>query len=357
MQIDTIEIKLLSIPLSQTITTHVRTFNKLDCLALSIKKSLGFTGNSFIRGGSQISVQEIKTHIETKLTDLLNRTPVLESESIWNNVWRKLRHNPNKVGIYSLAAIDIAMWDIFSKKKNLPLHKVLGATRNQVPLYGTTGWLSLSRDALIMECKKYARLGVNGFKIRLGSKDDYERVKSVREAMGNEYRLMLDANQRYHATQAIQVAQQMHPFNITWLEEPVGNSLIDLQQVKSCSPVQIAVGENIGDFDTFSKICKSKAADFLQPDVVHCGGITGFLEIANLAKKYNVPLCNHLIPELSASLVASFPNGYLLEYDDLLPADIFTQDFSIRDGYMTLPDVPGTGVELTKDALKHYSVL
>jgi L-alanine-DL-glutamate epimerase-like enolase superfamily enzyme len=94
----------------------------------------------------------------------------------------------------------------------------------------------------------------------------------------------------------------------------------------------------------------------LQLDLPRCGGISGFIEVARLAEKYNIALCSHLMPQLSASLVAAFPNGEWVEYDNLLPSDIFVEDFSIHKGSIAPPHVSGHGVELTLDAQKAYTI-
>jgi len=356
MKIDSIEVKLLSIPLMRAITTNIHTFNKLECLVVMIKMKSGLIGESFVRGLGKIPVREIKAYIDNDITPQLTQGK-FDSVLTWENFWQAYYNNKTTAKIYALAAVDIAMWDIFAKEKNKPLYKILGAISDKVPVYGTTGWLSLDTKELIQECIKYAKMGVNGFKIRLGHKDDFKRVKAVREAMGNNFILMLDANQRYSVDDAIQIANKMTEFDIEWLEEPVGNSLRDLRQVASRSSIPLAVGENITEINEFERVCQSHAVKFLQPDIIRSGGVTGFIKIANIVKRYDFPLCNHLLPELSASLIVSYKNGYLVEYDDLLPADIFIHDFSIKEGCMRLSDKAGIGTQLTDETIKHYSIL
>lgn len=250
----------------------------------------------------------------------------------------------------------IAVWDIFLKSKNTSLHQFLGASQDKVRAYGTTGWLSLSLDELIAECKGYKENGVHAFKIRLGHKDDVLRVKTVREVMGDQFILMLDANQRFNVNEAVQISQDLAPHNLLWLEEPTANNLDVIAEIKKGSVLPIALGENIIEEKDFLEICQNKLTDILQPDLPRCGGITGFIRVSDIALRYGIPICNHLLYELSVSLIAAYKNGYMLECDNLLPPNVFTTNFSAIDGYIEPPKTPGNGAELTESALLQYAV-
>jgi L-alanine-DL-glutamate epimerase-like enolase superfamily enzyme len=118
---------------------------------------------------------------------------------------------------------------------------------------------------------------------------------------------MLDANQRYFVSETVEVSQF-----ITWLEEPVGNSLNDLTEIKRLSKIPVAMGENVIDLAEFEIICKDKLTEYLQPDIPRCEGITGFIEVAKMMMKHNIPLCNHLMYELSAGIISAYPSGYIV---------------------------------------------
>ena len=105
----------------------------------------------------------------------------------------------------------------------------------------------------------------------------------------------------------------------------------------------------------FREICERRAAAYLQPDVGRCGGVTEFRKAAHLAEAYNLSLCAHLLQEVSVSLLAATPSGYMVEYVELLPPDVLTQDFPVVDGSMEVPDAPGHGVEFTEEAIRRYS--
>ena len=120
--------------------------------------------------------------------------------------------------------------------------------------------------------------------------------------------------------------------------------------------VPTAAGENAYMRWGFREICERRAVGFLQPDVCRCGGVTEFIKIAHLADAFNISLSSHLAHELSVSLVGATPRGYMVEYMEFFSPGDFTQDFSVRDGHIDVPDAPGHGVEFTTDALERYKV-
>lgn len=226
--------------------------------------------------------------------------------------------------------------------------------KNSVLVYDTAGWLSLSINDLIRNCQENTTKGIYSYKIRLGHTNDYERVLAIRNAMGENFTLMADANQRYTLNEAANVIAHLEDLNLLWIEEPVGNSLEELKQLKELNIIPIATGENIASRSMFDEICKNKMVDFLQPDIRCCMGLTRYIEICRLSQEYSIPLCSHLMPELSCSLIAGSSSGFMVEYLDIIPSEAFTQDFSIKDGHIQAPTVSGTGVELTSKAILEY---
>jgi len=357
-----IQVTPLSFPLAKPFSNHVRKITHIKGLEIRILTNVDIVGHGFIYGLSDMPHKEIINILESRiLSKLFSENHVIDDATelmaIWQKIWPALKAEQHSQSeLTALAIVDIAIWDIFIKSKKTSLHKYLGGAQNKISAYGTTGWLSLSLDDLISECKEYESKGVNAFKIRLGHKEDILRVKTVRKIMGDQFTLMLDANQRYTVEEGIQIAKDLAPFNMLWLEEPTVNNLEEIAKIKKGSILPIALGENIIDEKDFIFICQNKLTDILQPDLPRCGGITGFIRVSDIALKYNIPVCNHLLYEISLSLVAAYKNGYMIEYDNLLPAKIFTHDFQVKNGFMKPPEFFGTGVELTDAALKKYAL-
>lgn len=357
MEIRAIQVIPLKVALPKAIVTNIRTLTHIHCLAVIIDTTTNIKGYSVICGLGKISPHKIRDHIIHKLFPFIQAKECPHSLENWAPLWESFSLSIDPIQRYSLAAIDIAMCDIIAKNNNLSLHTLLGGEKNSFPAYGTTGWLSLNDNELLAECSFYAKKGINGFKIRLGHREDRKRIKLLRDFFGKKFMLMADANQQYHLPEAISVASGLAEYNLAWLEEPIKeNKLEELKSLKQKSIIPIAMGENIFNFSEFEKICKGNLDIILQADILRCGGITGFLKVAKMSEKHNLPFCNHLMAELSAGLVANCKTGYLVEYDNLLPVDMYTFDFSIKNGHINIPNIPGTGIELTETAIKKYSL-
>ncbi len=353
------EILPISFPLAKPFSNHVRPVTHIQGMVVKLTTDSGIVGQGFIYGLSNIVPAEIIPHIKDIMQIVFEECEETHNAnqlmSYWNQRWHDYRSTKCPAPqLYALAVIDIAMWDVFTKANDISLHAFLGGHLSKIPAYGTTGWLSLSVPELIKECLFYKRKGINAFKLRLGSPDDYARVKAIRTAMGDDFVLTVDANQRYSVEQAASIAKELSVFNITWIEEPTANTLPSIEAIRKISSLPIALGENIIEKSDFEAICEKKLTDYLQLDLPRCAGITGFCEIAKIALQHNIPLCSHLMYELSIGLVAAFPNGHLLEYDNLLPPDIFAESFPVDQGYLYPSKAPGNGATLTEAALQKY---
>lgn len=351
------KITALSFPLKKPFSNHLRQITHIKGMVLQIYTDEGIIGQGFVYGLSDMPYQEVADIISA----IVLHIPTENDIQPWMNAWQKQWHllkakSHTQAELTALSIVDIAIWDVFLKARNISLHQYLGGAQEKIPVYGTTGWLSFSLEELIAECEEYREKEVRAFKIRIGHKEDYRRIECVRAAMGAEFILMLDANQCYTADEAIKLAEDFYLFNLAWLEEPTQNNLEEIKRLKKYSKLPLALGENIIKEEDFKVICQEKLTDILQPDLPRCGGITGFIAVIELALKHDMPVCNHLLYELSLSIVAAYKNGHMIEYDNLLPSNVLTTDFKVVAGYIVPPNIPGTGVELRVQALKEYAV-
>jgi L-alanine-DL-glutamate epimerase-like enolase superfamily enzyme len=214
-------------------------------------------------------------------------------------------------------------------------------------VYGSGGWHSLNDIELVAECERFAAMGITAYKYKIGSEADLRRTETLRKAMGEDFTLLADGNQGFTVRSAIETSKMLAHHGVAWFEEPVlADSVSDLAQVARESAVPIAAGENAYFRWGFRDLCEQRAAEFLQPDVARCGGITEFRRVAALAESYGLALSSHLWHELSISLVGASPAGWMAEYTDLLPSETWTREFPVVDGAIEVPDVAGHGVEL-----------
>lgn len=319
---------------------------------VTVRTKEGLFGTGFNLGLGGAASAALVPYIEQELAPLAVGGDALNPEALWERLW-----SPNKarmragLGVWALSAVDIACWDIVGKAAGLPLHRLLGGYRNRVPVYGSGGWLNLTDEELVAEAEAFARQGIGAYKYKIGGPRDEERTALLRQAMGDEFILFADANQRYSVREAIEASAMLADHGVAWLEEPVlADSVLDLAAVAAQSAVPVAAGENVYFRWGFREICQLEAATYWQPDVTRCGGITEFRKVAALAEAHNLALSSHLWHELSVSLVGASPAGYMCEYAELIPPGFLTRSFPVVDGMIEVPEVPGHGVEVAASA-------
>ncbi|MEX1126641.1 MAG: mandelate racemase/muconate lactonizing enzyme family protein [Acidimicrobiia bacterium] len=356
--IERVEATALRFPLAKPIASALGAYTHVDATAVHIRAEGGLTGFGISAGLGGAASAAMVPYIESELAPLAVGQDALAPEALWHRLW-----SPNKprmrggLGVWALSAVDIACWDLVGKAAGLPLHSLLGGFRQDVPVYGSGGWHSLSDEELLAECQAFVSQGITAYKYKIGTSRDEERTALLRREMGEGFMLLADANQRFTVIEALETARMLADYDVAWIEEPVlADSADDLAEVAASSPVPVAAGENVYFRWGFREICDRRAASYLQPDVGRCGGITEFMKVAHLADAYNLSLSSHLWHELSISLVGAVSTGFMVEYAELIPPDTLTRPFEVIDGHIKVPDVPGHGFEVTPEAMKRFAV-
>ena len=353
-----VEATPLTFPLTTPISSALGVYTHVDATAVWVHTADGPSGFGFNATLGGRANAAIVAYIDSELAPLAVGRDALSPAALWDQLWGankpRLRGG---LGAWALSAIDIACWDVVGKVAGLSVHTLLGGFRNEVPVYGSGGWLSLDDGALVAECREFAEQGIAAYKYKVGGLRDRERTQLLRSEMGDHFRLFADANQRFTVEEAVEHSRMLADHDIGWLEEPVlADSTDDLAAVAARSAVPVAAGENVYYRWGFREICDRRAAAYLQPDVARCGGISEFVKIAALADSHRLALSSHLWHELSISLVGASPSGFMAEYAPLIPADVFTRPFLVKDGVITVPDAPGHGVEVTPEAIARFSI-
>jgi L-alanine-DL-glutamate epimerase-like enolase superfamily enzyme len=280
--------------------------------------------------------------------------------AVWEACWNQVEYiGQTGVAAWGIAAIDIALWDILGKSQCCPVYKLLGACRDSVPIYGSGGWLSYSTDQLLEEVTSYVKRGFKAVKMKVGGKDkarDIERVKAVREAIGTDVLLMVDANQSWSPHEAIEFSRKIRDFDIFWLEEPISKDDIDgYARVASSIDMPIATGEREYSMRAFRELLQRGAISIVQPDALRFGGISGCVKLAHLAEAYNAQVAPHFYKEIDFHLVASARNGTFIEYFPWLD-DLLVNPLRISSGMAKAPSNPGLGLEFKPEAIREYQV-
>ncbi|PUA18888.1 mandelate racemase/muconate lactonizing enzyme family protein [Glaciimonas sp. PCH181] len=295
-------------------------------------------------GGSSI-VALLKDHLAPRLIGCAPEN--------YEHIWRDLLRHTNATAVgaitsLALAAIDTAIWDRNCRQAGLPLWKMAGGAQPRVPVYTTEGgWLHLEPSALVDLTLQAKDQGFLGAKIKVGKKhlaEDMARLSAVRNAVGDHFEIMVDANQSFTAAEAIRRAHAYSEVGIAWLEEPLPAQNINAhKQLVAHTSIPIAVGESMYDPGQFGEYLKQEACSIVQPDVARVGGITPWLKVAHLAETLGVAVCPHFLMELHVSLCAAVPSATWVEYIPQLD-DLTDSRIRIEQGHALPPDEPGIGI-------------
>jgi L-alanine-DL-glutamate epimerase-like enolase superfamily enzyme len=282
-----------------------------------------------------------------------------EDPSDIGRLWTKLMWAGASVGrsgvaTQAIAAVDVALWDLKAKRAGLPLAKLLGAHRDSVRCYDTSGgFLHEPVERLRDNASRALARGIGGVKIKVGHPSprvDLARVRAVREHIGDDVALMVDANQQWDRPTAQRVGRALEEYGLVWIEEPLDAYDVDGHAALARSlDTAIASGEMLTSVAEHDALIRAGAVDVLQPDAPRIGGITQFQRLAVLAEHRNLTLAPHFAMEIHVHLAAAYPHEPWVEHFDWLHP-LFDERPEIRDGRIHLSTRPGLGVALSERA-------
>jgi len=262
---------------------------------------------------------------------------------------------------FAISGVDIALWDILGKCAGLPLYRLLGgAQTGEVPAYASL--VRYKDQGEIRAAASHAqRAGYKAIKLH---QVDVESLKTVREAVGDEIRLMIDANCPWNPEQALDMALRFKPYRLLWLEEPIWppEDFRSLARLGNLCGIPIAAGENACTVFQFREMLEARAAAYIQPSVIKVGGVSEWRKVAAHAESYNVQIAPHspyFGPGFlaTAHLVASSPSASWIEYLYVtLASSVFKQPLKFENGCFQLPQGPGLGLDIDLDFIKRYEV-
>lgn len=317
-----------------------------------------------------------------ELDDLLRGDDPARIEATWQKVFRSHTYLGTRgATTAAISAIDIALWDIRGKALGLPIYELLGgAVRDRIPLYThfpysdtpeqtarnavasvKQGAKALKTDPFHGEMSKTQNSYLNGEISRKGEQDGVDIVAAIREAIGPDIELLIDAHGLYNVPTAIRLANRLAPYDITWFEEPVPpESYHALRQVRAEVQTRICVGERLHTRFEFVNVLENRLADYIMPDVTWTGGISELKKISTMAETYYIPVSPHdasgPINVLAGShVMATVPNFYRLETirADMSEYNAFIDHpLDVRDGDLYLSDRPGLGIEIDAGFVK-----
>ena len=257
----------------------------------------------------------------------------------------------------AISAVDIALWDLKARSRDVPLAALLGAVREDVPVYGSGGFTTLSREQLSEQIAGWRSAGCRAMKIKIGEawgsriERDLARVRQLRDEAGAGARLMVDANGGYTVGQARRVGAELDRLGVTWFEEPVSSDdLAGLAAVRAAVRCDVTAGEYAADSYDAEALCG--VVDCLQLDATRCGGYTGFLRGAAVAAAHNLQVSAHCAPALHTPVAAATPNLRHVEWfaDHARLEPLLVEGVpAVRDGAMKPNPTAGHGLVLRPD--------
>lgn len=254
----------------------------------------------------------------------------------------------------AIAPFDIALWDLKAKRAKLPLAKLLGAHRDSVQCYNTTGgFLHTPLDQVLKNVAISRESGIGGIKLKVGHPDlavDTQRVGEVRKLLGDGFPLMVDANQQWDRQKATRACRALEPFDLTWIEEPLdAHDYEGHGELAQRFDTAIATGEMLTCFEEHSRLIMA-GTDYIQPDAPRVGGITPFLKIMAMGEFKQRKLAPHFAMEIHLHLAAAYSIEPWLEHFEWL-GPLFNEQLQLKNGRMWVPDRPGLGFTLSEQAL------
>lgn len=354
------EAYLIDLPVETPRTDAVQAFLKQETIFVELETDDGNRGTGYsytIGTGGTAVLAMLRDYLLPRLVGLDAR----RVEQIWNDVYYATRATTTgALTSFAVAAIDTALWDLRCMRAAEPLWITAGGFRDTVPVYDTEGgWLHLDIDELVRGAQDSRSRGLVGLKIKVGKDhlaEDVERVMAVREAIGDQMHLMVDANQSMTLAEARRRAEAFRDADLDWFEEPLPADDVSAHAalVRGTS-IPIAVGESLYSTSQFREYFQRTAATICQVDAGRVGGITPWLKTAHLAAAFDIPVCPHFLMELHVSLAAAVPNGAFIEHIPQLRA-ITRSELTVEQGWARVPTAPGLGIDWDRDAIDDLRV-
>ena len=360
MRITNLQTTLLEVPLEKALLNVTKTRATLEIILLRVETDEGGVGHGYTYtdgyGGRAITAL-----LDTDVLDLVRGRDPRDVKALSAQVLWEIRH-AGIGGITSLAvaALDLALWDVFTQSVGLPLTKLLGAYADRIPMYASiAGWSGLPIPQQVARAEELVAKGISGIKVQIARaplETDVLRLQSLRKALGPAPRLFVDANTVMSVPQAITLGRAIQDFDIFWMEEPIAVRDLDgYREISRHVSIPLATGEQLFCPRDCDEYIKRRLVSYMQADVLRVGGICEWLRIAGLADGCSVKMSPHFVMEVHTQLLCTIPNAQFVEYIPWLQA-YFKEPTVVESGYAVARQKPGLGLEFDETAIEKFRV-
>ena len=358
IRIQAVQIDHYEVPLAAAMTDA--THGEMTCFALvtvRIRTADGAEGLGYTYTVGKTGGAAVRSHLEQDIAPWLLGEDPRRVEYMWQKMWHGL-HFVGRGGAagFAISAVDIALWDLKAKLADEPLWRFLGGCDPRVKIYAGGIDLLTPIEELCEQTHANLERGIRAIKMKVGRErlsEDVERVTALRELLGPEFPLMVDANMGWSPEYATRAARAFRELDIYWLEEPTTPDDVEGHvRIARDGGVPIAAGENLHTIYEFQKAIASGGIAFPEPDLANIGGVTGWMKVAHLAEAHNLPVTTHGVHDLQVHLLAAVPNASYLEEHGFSLAKYLRHPMQIEDGIVIAPDRPGHGVQFDWDGLE-----
>jgi mandelate racemase len=354
-----VKLRAVKVPLKRPLVTKVVTIETAPLLLIDLITEEGVTGHAYLFGYLQNGADYLAPLVRG-IADMCKGDDIVPEQ-----LFAKARKGLTLMGheglsLMAISGFDMACWDALSKAAEQPLAAMLGGRTGPVAAYNSNGLGLKDPDALADEA--LALIEEGGFrmvKLRLGRDtwaDDLAAVRNVRAAIGDDILLPVDFNQGLDLEEALRRCHALDDEGVYWIEEPIVYDDFDgCARIADEVATPIQIGENFyGPIDLIRAL-DANACDYIMPDVERIGGVTGWLRTAFIAEEAGIQMSSHILPEISAQLMAVTPSAHWLEYVDWANP-VLAEPLAVQDGHVIIAETPGTGIAWNEDAVTEYQI-
>ena len=359
LTVERVRARPVVVPLKRPVVSRVGQFREWPLILIDLYTKEGVVGRSYLEPYLKNSMRYIVPAIED-LAQAAAGQPLAPLDAYRRGLGSLHLVGREGVSLIAVSGLDMAAWDALAKAADMPLAEYLGGTIGPVPAYNSNGLWLTPLDGIAREASALvAEGGFTALKLRIGRDrlaDDLAAIAAVRQAAGLDVKLMCDFNQGLSLGDALLRCHALDDQGLYWFEEPIPyDNLPGYAQLARELKTPIQIGENFYGPRLLYQAVRAGACDYVMPDLMRIGGVTGWLRAAAVAGAAGIPMSTHLYPEIAAHLMRVTETAHWLEWQDWADP-ILQQPFVVRDGLLHVPDVPGGGIDWDEKAVARYAL-